>query len=76
MRPEDVHCVWRAATAACAAEVVAVEPLGAETHLVVRIGEIELRARARGWSAPRSGETVRVAIDAARAHGLQRRRRG
>jgi sn-glycerol 3-phosphate transport system ATP-binding protein len=48
-------------------EVVAVEPLGAETHLVVRIGELELRAHARGWGAPHRGDAVRVSIDAARA---------
>jgi multiple sugar transport system ATP-binding protein len=48
-------------------EVVAVEPLGAETHLLVRVGDIELRARAPGWDAPRRGDPVRVAVDAERA---------
>ena len=80
VRPEDVHCGAEAGDARGAGdagddkaqcsgigEVVAVEPLGAETHLVVRIGELELRAHARGWGAPHRGDAVRVSIDAARA---------
>jgi multiple sugar transport system ATP-binding protein len=73
VRPEDLHCdgavgeARLAGEADAAGEVVAVEPLGAETHLVVRIGELELRARARGWSAPRRGDKVRVSVDEARA---------
>jgi multiple sugar transport system ATP-binding protein len=46
-------------------EIVAVEPLGAETHLVVRVAEHELRACARGFDAHRRGDEVRVALDAA-----------
>jgi multiple sugar transport system ATP-binding protein len=75
VRPEDVRCANEANEPNAAndserseiGEVVAVEPLGAETHLVVRIGEIELRAHARGWGAPQRGDAVRVSIDAARA---------
>ena len=47
--------------------VVAVEPLGPETHLVVRAGEIDLRASARGMHAYRRGDEVLVSIDAGRA---------
>jgi sn-glycerol 3-phosphate transport system ATP-binding protein len=50
-----------------AGEVVAVEPLGAETHLVVRVGDLEIRALARGFEGPRRGDAVRIAIDADRA---------
>jgi multiple sugar transport system ATP-binding protein len=64
VRPEHVHCD---SSDGETGEVVAVEPLGAETHLLVRVGDLELRAQARGWSAPRRGDTVRVAIDEARA---------
>jgi multiple sugar transport system ATP-binding protein len=46
-------------------EVIAVEPLGAETHVVLRIAGIDLRAQARGFDAFRRGETVRIAIDPA-----------
>jgi multiple sugar transport system ATP-binding protein len=50
-----------------AGEVVAVEPLGAETHLVVRVGDFELRARCPGFEAPRRGDIVRVSFDPSRA---------
>ena len=44
-------------------EVVAVEPLGAESHLVVQVeGGLDLRAQARGFDARRRGDTVHVAI--------------
>jgi multiple sugar transport system ATP-binding protein len=45
------------------AEVIAVEPLGAETHLVVRVEGLELRARGSGFDTHRRGDAVRVAID-------------
>jgi multiple sugar transport system ATP-binding protein len=45
------------------AEVIAVEPLGAETHLVVSAAEVTLRARVTGSTAFRRGERVRVSID-------------
>jgi multiple sugar transport system ATP-binding protein len=44
-------------------EVVAVEPLGAESHLVVRVGELELRAQARGFDAHRRGDAVGVKLE-------------
>jgi multiple sugar transport system ATP-binding protein len=44
-------------------EVVAAEPLGAETHLHVDTGGARLRARVPGWNAPARGETVRLSID-------------
>jgi len=49
------------------AEVVAVEPLGAETHLIVRVDDIDVRAQTRGFDAPRRGDKVPVSIDASRA---------
>jgi multiple sugar transport system ATP-binding protein len=47
--------------------VIAVEPLGAETHVVVRVGGVDLRAVAEGFDTHRRGDEVRVAIDADRA---------
>jgi sn-glycerol 3-phosphate transport system ATP-binding protein len=47
-------------------EVIAVEPLGAETHVVVRVGSCLLRAHARGFDAVRRGDEVGVSIDASR----------
>jgi multiple sugar transport system ATP-binding protein len=49
------------------AEVVAVEPLGAETHVVVRVGEHMIRSIARGFDAHRRGEVVSVTADPGRA---------
>jgi multiple sugar transport system ATP-binding protein len=48
-------------------EVIAVEPLGAETHVVVRVGELELRVRGSGFDTHRRGDAVHVTIDVARA---------
>ena len=50
-----------------AGEVVAVEPLGAETHLLVKVGDQQLRAQSRGFDEHRRGDAVRVSIDADRA---------
>ena len=48
-------------------EIVAVEPLGAETHLVVHVADFEVRARCPGFEAPRRGDVVRVSFDQERA---------
>jgi multiple sugar transport system ATP-binding protein len=47
--------------------VLAVEPLGAETHLVVRVGDQDLRAQAPGFAAVARGDAVRVSIHPERA---------
>lgn len=62
IRPEHVHL----GDGGEPGEIVAVEPLGAETHVVVKVGEHDLRARAHGFDV-RRGDHVRVTIDAARA---------
>jgi multiple sugar transport system ATP-binding protein len=52
------------------AEIVAVEPLGAETHVVVRVEAVPpvvLRAQSHGFDTHRRGDRARVAIDPARA---------
>jgi multiple sugar transport system ATP-binding protein len=48
-------------------EVIAVEPLGAESHLVIRLADVELRAQGRGFDVHRRGQTVRVDLDVAHA---------
>jgi multiple sugar transport system ATP-binding protein len=63
VRPEDVRLTEDGARA----EIVAVEPLGAETHFVVRAGDLELRVRAPGFDTRGRGAHVGVAIDEARA---------
>ncbi len=47
-------------------EVIAVEPLGAETHVVVHVGGCRLRARSRGFDTVARGDQVCVGIDADR----------
>ncbi len=63
VRPEHVAL----GEAGARAEVVAVEPLGAETHVVVRAVGSLVRAQVRGFEAVRRGEHVGVTIDARRA---------
>jgi multiple sugar transport system ATP-binding protein len=47
-------------------EIIAVEPLGAETHVVVRVGGRELRAQTQGFETHRRGDAVGVTIDVSR----------
>jgi multiple sugar transport system ATP-binding protein len=61
VRPEHV-VVGDSGDAGHAGEVLAVEPLGAETHLVVRVGGHDLRAQARGFATHGRGDAVRVSI--------------
>ncbi len=63
VRPEDV----RLGGVGPPAEIVAVEPLGAETHVLVRAGEVRLRAITHGFETHRPGDVVTVSIDPARA---------
>ena len=62
VRPEHVDVGEKGESA----EVVAVEPLGAETHLVLRAGGLDLRGCSRGFDTHRRGDTVRVSLDPAR----------
>jgi multiple sugar transport system ATP-binding protein len=50
-----------------AGEILAVEPLGAETQVLVRVGEQELRAQLRGFDAHRRGDAIFVRLDPANA---------
>jgi multiple sugar transport system ATP-binding protein len=45
------------------AEIIAIEPLGAETHLVVSAGSELLRVRVTGPAACRRGDVVRLSVD-------------
>jgi multiple sugar transport system ATP-binding protein len=64
VRPEDV----RVASEGAEGEVVAVEPLGAETHLLVRFGEDHVRARVPGFADRSPGDRLALTCDAAKAH--------
>jgi multiple sugar transport system ATP-binding protein len=50
------------------AEVLVVEPTGSETHVAMTIAGQPLLGVFRDRVAARPGETVRIAIDPARAH--------
>ncbi len=68
VRPEDVHLVDTSADGAARFNVTVAEPLGAETHLVLQAGEVELRARAPGFDPRAPGAEVYARIDARRMH--------
>jgi multiple sugar transport system ATP-binding protein len=63
VRPEDVHL----GDAGAPGEIVALEPLGAETHFLIRVGDHSFRAIGRGFEPHRRGDTVGVSIDVPRA---------
>jgi len=64
IRPGDLTL----ADTGIAAEVVVVEPTGAETELLLQIGAQQLTLVLHGRTAAQPGETVHLAIDAAKAH--------
>ncbi len=68
IRPEDVHLANEGDEGAARFEVAVSEPLGAETHLVLRAGDVELRVRAPGFDPRPAGTVVNVRIDASRMH--------
>jgi ABC-type sugar transport system ATPase subunit len=68
VRPEDVHLANEGDDGAARFEVAVSEPLGAETHLVLRAGDVELRVRAPGFDPRPPGTAIHVTIDAKRMH--------
>jgi multiple sugar transport system ATP-binding protein len=64
IRPEHLEL----GAAGIAAEVIVVEPMGAETELVVKVGEATLNVMSRGRSSAGPGDKVFLAPDAANAH--------
>jgi multiple sugar transport system ATP-binding protein len=67
VRPEGVRLAAEGASGA-EAEVRTVEPLGAETHLLLDAGGLALRARVAGFSPLSRGDRVRVELDPASLH--------
>ena len=64
VRPTDL----RVADTGIAAEVVVVEPTGAETELLLRIGDQQLIAVTHGRTQAQAGDTVHLQFDVAKAH--------
>jgi multiple sugar transport system ATP-binding protein len=67
VRPEHVRVV-EGGEVGQPGEIVAVEPLGAQTHLVVKVGDLELRAhQSVAFGTLARGAGVRVSIEEGRA---------
>jgi multiple sugar transport system ATP-binding protein len=67
VRPEHLALV-PAGTDGADGRVALVEPMGAETELVVELGGLSLKAMTRGRTALKPGDAVSVTADAAHAH--------
>jgi len=69
IRPEHVSLVEPSDVAAGgeAGEILAIEPLGAETHVLVKVGDQELRTQSRGFDTHRRGDPIRVVLDVTHA---------
>jgi multiple sugar transport system ATP-binding protein len=70
VRPEDVRVVDASAHGAVELEVAVAEPLGAETHFLLRTndGRVELRAKTMGFDPRPPGSTLHVTLHGARLH--------
>ena len=66
VRPTDITLTQ--AGQGIAAEVVVVEPTGAETELLVKVGEFNLVVTLHGRTDAQPGETVYLHIDPAKTH--------
>ena len=64
IRPEHLHFDSSPQrSVAVAAEVVSVEPLGAETHVLLDAAGARIRVKTAGFEAPARGSQVRVHLD-------------
>jgi multiple sugar transport system ATP-binding protein len=66
IRPTDIRVLEQGS--GIPARVVVVEPTGAETELLVQVGEQQLVVVMHGRTTARPDHTVQLAVDAARAH--------
>ena len=66
IRPGDIHLAPTGH--GIAARVIVVEPTGAETELLLQVGEAQFVVVIHGRTAARPDETVYLAIDADKAH--------
>ena len=64
IRPTDL----RLADSGIAGQVVVVEPTGAETELLLQLGDAQLVMVMHGRTTARPDETVHLALDAEKAH--------
>ena len=66
IRPGDIHLSTHGH--GIAARVIVVEPTGAETELLVQVGDTQLVVVIHGRTAAQPDDTVHLAIDASKAH--------
>jgi multiple sugar transport system ATP-binding protein len=66
VRPEDL--ALREGASSVPAEVIVVEPTGAETELLVRAGQTQLVIVLHGRTDARPGDAIGLAVDAAAVH--------
>jgi multiple sugar transport system ATP-binding protein len=66
IRPGDIHLA--PAGSGIAAKVIVVEPTGAETELLLQVGDAQIVAVIHGRTSARPDDTVHLAIDADKAH--------
>jgi multiple sugar transport system ATP-binding protein len=69
VRPEDIGISGGGPESTrCRAAVELVEPMGSETFVHFRLGEVPLLSRLSGDTVPRVGETAELFFDLSRAH--------
>jgi multiple sugar transport system ATP-binding protein len=66
IRPGDIHLA--PAGAGIAAKVIVVEPTGAETELLLQVGDAQIISVIHGRTAAKPDDTIYLAIDADKAH--------
>src|SRR6185369_15326699 len=67
IRPGDLG-VGAAGARTVPAEVIVVEPTGAETELLVRAGQAQVVVVLHGRTGAKPGETIALAVDTAAVH--------
>jgi len=67
IRPGDLG-VGTAGERTVAAEVIVVEPTGAETELLVRVGQAQIVVVLHGRTSALPGETIALVVDTAAVH--------
>jgi multiple sugar transport system ATP-binding protein len=66
IRPGDIHLA--PSGQGIAAKVIVVEPTGAETELLLQVGDAQIVAVIHGRTAAKPDQTIHLAIDADKAH--------
>jgi multiple sugar transport system ATP-binding protein len=68
IRPEDLELAGAGADGAVPAEIVVVEPTGAETELLVQAGDAQLILVTHGRPRVNPGDRIGLAVDPAKVH--------